>query len=72
MSHDVTVFTPYPFVVGQKIRIDGSRRGGDWQVIAISDNTVTLRCPVSLREFEWPIFCYQVREEHDVAWPRRD
>lgn len=72
MGHDVTVFAPYPFVVGEKIRIDGSRRRGDWQVIAVSDNTVTLKCPVSHREFEWPIFCYQVGKEHDVAWPRRD
>ena len=59
----VTVFEPYPFEVGQKIRIEGGRRGGDWLVIAVSDKTVSLRCPVSGREFEWNRFCYHVRDE---------
>ncbi len=70
MNSDVTVFRPYPFIVGEKIRIDGSRRGGDWLVIAVSENTVTLKCPVSHKEFEWPIFCYHVDREQGVVWPR--
>ncbi|KJR98449.1 MAG: hypothetical protein VR65_20740 [Desulfobulbaceae bacterium BRH_c16a] len=72
MKHDVTVFRPFPFFVGQKIRIEGSRRGGDWEIAAIGEHTVTLRCPVSKREFEWPTFCYLVEEEKGVAWPRRN
>lgn len=64
----VTVFEPYPFVQGQKIRISGGRRAGDWLVIAVSDKTVTLRCPVSGREFAWDRFCYHVRDE-DRPWP---
>jgi hypothetical protein len=70
MNHDVTVFKPYPFIIGEKIRIEGSPRRGDWQVIGVSEKSVTLKCPLSLREFEWPIFCYVVDKEQDVAWPR--
>lgn len=69
-GHDVAVFDPYPFAVGQKIRIEGSKRSGDWEVTAVSEHTVTLRCPISKREFEWPIFCYLVTEEKDSRWPR--
>ena len=72
MNHDVTVFRPYPFRVGQKIRIEGSRRGGDWEIAAIGEHTITLRCPISKKEFEWPVFCYLVAEEKDVLWPRQD
>lgn len=71
MKYDVTVFRPYPFTPGQKIRIEGSRRGGDWEVAAVSENTVTLRCPVSHKEFEWPIFCYHLEDEKDVPWPQK-
>jgi hypothetical protein len=72
MDHDVTVFKPYPFKIGEKIRIEGSRRGGDWQVIGVSEQSVTLKCPVSEREFEWPIFCYVVDKEQGVVWPRTE
>ncbi len=67
----VVVFRPYPLVVGQKIRIEGGGRAGDWLVIGVNERTVTLRCPVSLREFEWSRFCYLV-EEREGQWPRRD
>jgi hypothetical protein len=72
MNHDVTVFRPYPFRVGQKIRIEGSRRGGDWEIAAIGEHTITLRCPISKKDFEWAAFCYLVSEEKDVVWPRKD
>lgn len=71
MGEDVTVFRQYPFAVGQKIRIEGSRRGGDWEVVAVGEHTVTLRCPVSGREFEWASFCYIVEDEKDTIWPRK-
>lgn len=71
MGHDVTVFRPYPFRVGQKIRIENSRRAGDWEIAAISADTVTLRCPVSGKEFAWTAFCYVVEEETDSIWPRK-
>ena len=72
MKTQVTVFQPYLFIVGEKIRIDGGRRGGDWEVAAIGEHSVTLQCPVSGRRFEWNRFCYFVEKEHDAVWPRKD
>lgn len=71
MGHDVAVFKPYPFSVGQKIRIENSRRAGDWEVAAISEHTVTLRCPISKKEFEWKKFCYLLDEETNSSWPQK-
>lgn len=71
MKHDVAVFKPYDFKVGQKIRIEGSRRHGDWEIVAIGEHKITLKCPVSKREFEWTKFCYLVEEEKGVEWPRK-
>lgn len=72
MKHDVAVFTPYPFKVGQKIRIENSRRAGDWEIAAIGEHKITLRCPISKREFEWNKFCYLVEEEKNSVWPKPD
>ena len=69
-EEQVTVFRPYPLQVGEKIRIEGGNRSGDWLVIGVTDRTVTLRCPVSLREFEWSRFCYLV-EHRSRPWPHR-
>ena len=69
-KHDIVVFRPYPFEVGQKLNVDGGTRNGDWEVIDVSDRTVKLRCPVSLREFEWSRFCYFVEEQSGVDWPK--
>ena len=68
----VVYFKPYPFIVGQKLNIQGGPRKGDWEVIGISDKKVKLRCPVSLREFEWNRFCYFTEEKSDVEWPKKD
>lgn len=57
---DKTRFSPYPFQIGEKIFVDSGPRRGDWEVIGVSEKTVTLRCPVSGREFEWSRFCYLV------------
>ena len=65
----VAFFKPYPFEIGQKIRIEESRRSGDWEVVGIDDTTVTLRCPVSGKEFKWTKFCYQVDEKKNITWP---
>jgi hypothetical protein len=59
----VTIFKPYSFEPGQKIKIDGGKRAGDWEVVSQSEQTVTLRCPISGREFEWSRFCYLVHEQ---------
>jgi hypothetical protein len=72
VGNKVLVFKPFPFKVGQKIAIDGGLRSGDWQVVAVKDRTIALRCPVSGREFEWDRFCYFVEERENAPWPRRD
>ena len=69
---DVTIFKPYPFQVGQKIRIDGGKRQGDWEVTAVNDLKVTLRCPISERTFEWDRFCYLVDERKGAVMPQPD
>lgn len=70
MKHDVLVFKQYPFAVGDKIRIEGGRRQGDWEVAAIEEHTVVLRCPISKKEFSWKRFCYLVEKEDGVDWPQ--
>lgn len=65
----VALFRPYPFQPGQKIRIEGGKRGGDWEVVAVGERKMTLRCPISGREFEWDHFCYLLEERDDAIWP---
>ena len=67
----VSVFSPYSFSEGQKINIADGPRKGDWEVVGVTAKKVKLRCPVSLREFEWDRFCYFV-EDRDDLWPRKD
>jgi hypothetical protein len=71
-KHDVTVFQPYPFSVGQKITIESGPRRGDWEVIGLTDKKVTLKCPISHREFDWDLFCYVVEERTGETWPHDD
>ena len=70
-EHRVAVFQQYPFAPGQRVRIADGPRKGDWQVVAADARDVTLRCPVSGREFTWKRFCYLV-EETDTEWPAED
>jgi len=71
-QHPVTEFKPYEFKVGEKIRIEGGPRGGDWEVIGLSDKKVKLRCPVSGVEVEWARFCYFTEHLEAAPWPKRD
>ena len=71
-NHTVVIFKPYPMEVGQKIHIAGGARGGDWEVIGVSERKVKLRCPVSSREFEWDRFCYFADIQFDKEWPQQD
>lgn len=64
----VRCFTPCDFSVGEMIYIDDGKRKGDWRVVAFDDKTVTLRCPMSGREFSWSRFCYQVGERDRPAF----
>jgi len=68
-NHKVTIFKQYPFELGQKIRIEESRRGGDWEVVGLSERKVVLRCPVSHKQVEWDLFCYFVEETDNSPWP---
>ena len=68
----VAVFRQYPFAAGQKIRIADGPRSGDWKVVACDEKSVTLRCPVSGREFSWKRFCYVIEELDDAVWPQED
>ncbi|MBW1982885.1 MAG: hypothetical protein JRJ12_16910 [Deltaproteobacteria bacterium] len=70
-KYKISLFRQYPFRVGQKIRIDDGPRRGDWEVVDVGERKVKLRCPVSLREFEWNRFCYLV-EEKEAEWPQQD
>lgn len=72
MKHDVTFFRPFPFFVGQKIRIEGTPRQGDWEVAAITASKMTLRCPVSKKEFTWDKFCFFAEERKNIDWPKED
>ena len=67
----VSVFRAYPFEVGQKIRIEESPRNGDWEVVTVTEHKVTLRCPVSKKEFTWSRFCYMAEDVED-EWPKKD
>lgn len=71
-SHEVTVFRPYEFQVGQKIRIEGGPRVGDWEVVGVGEKKISLRCPVSGRQFEWAHFCYYLEDRKQAEWPRKD
>jgi len=71
-TENVVFFEPFPFRVGLKIHINSGPRKGDWEVIGVSERKVKLRCPVSLREFEWDRFCYLMDEKNGVEWPQRD
>ncbi len=71
-SYQVTFFSPYPFQKGQKIHISSGPRKGDWEVIGVDDKKVRLKCPVSLREFEWHRFCYYTGDKELSQWPQKD
>ena len=71
-NEDVTFFEPYPFEMGQKIRINKGPRRGDWEVIGISEKKIKLKCPVSFRVFEWDRFCYLTEQRQGVEWPQKD
>ncbi len=68
-KHKVTIFKPYPFQVGQKIRIEGSTREGDWEIADVTGRKVTLHCPLSNKEYTWDLFCYFTEEKDDTPWP---
>ena len=71
-EHKVTVFRPYPFDAGQKIRIEGGPRSGDWEIVGLTERKIKLRCPLGGREFEWAHFCYLVEDRENEPWPQEN
>ena len=71
-EHRVFHFKPFDFSSGQKIRITDGPRRGDWEVVAVTGHKLTLRCPVSGREFTWDRFCYFLEEKAVPVWPTPD
>lgn len=67
-EHIVNIFKPYEFKVGEKINIAAGNRAGDWEVVAMTEKKVTLRCPISKKEFTWDRFCFHV-ETTTTQWP---
>jgi len=65
---EVSCLAPYPFVEGEHINISAGKRQGDWLVVAVGETDVTLRCPISGKEFTWQNFCYFV-EKNEQPWP---
>ena len=70
-EQSVIHFQPYPFDIGQKIHIQSGPRRGDWEVVGVTERKITLRCPLSGREFEWNRFCY-FAEEKIQEWPQKE
>jgi len=70
--HSVIIFRQYPFQAGQKIFIEDGPRKGDWEVLAVDDKTMSLRCPVTGREVQWKRFCYLAEERDSEPWPHED
>lgn len=68
----VSLFTPYPFQIGETIRISDGPRAGDWQVIDLTKHKMTLKCPISKREFTWDRFCYLQQTLENETWPKQD
>ncbi len=68
MPASVPVFTPYPFVTGEKINISSGPRQGDWMVVGVDERKITLRCPLSGKEYSWDRFCYMVGK-NEQPWP---
>jgi hypothetical protein len=58
--------------VGQKIRIEGGVRSGDWEVVGTTERKVKLRCPVTHQEVQWDRFCYLADEPESTEWPQKD
>ena len=71
-KQSVAIFKPYALFEGEKIRIEGGPRQGDWEVIALSERKVKLRCPISGREVEWDRFCFHAETLDESPWPLED
>ena len=53
MSNQPTIFEPYRFTVGERILRRRKEKLEDWDVIAVSDDEVTVKCPIHGMELTW-------------------
>ncbi len=67
----IKIFRQAELAPGDRIHITDGPRRGDWEVAAASEKNLTLRCPVSGREFTWTRFCYLL-EEREQPWPLKE
>ncbi len=65
MSAKPTVFEPYPFKVGERILRRRKGKLEDWDVIAVTDTEITVKCPFHGMELTWKRnnFCYGEKPE---------
>jgi hypothetical protein len=66
-----TTFHLVPLEPGQKIRILGVPRGGDWLVLDADDRKMRVRRPVSGKEVEWDRFLTVAEVLESEEWPKR-
>ena len=53
MSNQPTIFEPYQFTVGERILRRRKGKLEDWNVIAVNDDEVTVKCPIHGMELTW-------------------
>ena len=53
MSDKPTIFEPYQFTIGERILRRRKGKLEDWDVIAISDDEITVKCPFHGMELTW-------------------
>ena len=53
MSYRTTIFEPYPFRVGERIKRRRKGKLEDWDVIAVTADEVIVKCPFHGMELTW-------------------
>ncbi len=53
MNKPPTIFEPYQFTVGERILRRRQGKLEDWDVIAINDAEITVKCPFHGMELTW-------------------
>ncbi len=53
MSDKATVFEPYPFKIGERILRRRKGKLEDWDVIAVDNTEITVKCPFHGMELTW-------------------
>jgi len=62
-----TIFEPYPFRVGERIQRRRKGKLEDWDVIAVSADEVTVKCPFHGMELTWQRSHFWTTEKNGSA-----